>query len=357
MLGMLGLFGALMAGIIADSIIGGIMGKPDPDAADDPALDTESPDDRNEPANMLDWVEGDPAAAQGTRIDPDDPDYAAVSDDLTQSDDPGQVSRGGRADDILTGGGSADDIAGGAGDDQMAGLDGADFMRGGAGADIAHGGAGADTLRGGEGDDLLQGDGGNDWLVGGAGNDTLLGQNGADHLYGSAGADTAMGGAGNDRIDGGADDDWLAGGAGADTLIGGTGGDTLDGGAGRDVLNGRDGSGAFPEMDFLNGGDGDDLLLVGAGDYVSGGAGADWFELSDLTAGDAIANIADYDAREDALVVVFDPAMHPDPVVSLETPENSGDVIVLLDGVPLALVQGGAGMTLDDVLITPALAA
>ena len=70
-----------------------------------------------------------------------------------------------------------------------------------------------------------------------------------------------------------------------------------------------------------------------------------------------VANIADYDANEDTLLVVFDPVLHPDPVLSFETPENSADVIVLLDGVALAMVQGGAGMTAQDVLMTPAQAA
>ena len=49
--------------------------------------------------------------------------------------------------------------------------------------------------------------------------------------------------------------------------------------------------------------------------------------------------------------------MHPDPQLSLETAEDSSNVVVLLDGVPLALVQGAAGMTLADVLLTPAQAA
>ena len=110
-------------------------------------------------------------------------------------------------------------------------------------------------------------------------------------------------------------------------------------------------------MDYLNGGSGDDTLTLGAGDYATGGDGADWFELSDLAPGDAIANIADYNADEDTLMVVFDPALHPDPQLSLETSENAKDVLVILDGVPLAMVQGGAGMIVENVLLTPAQAA
>lgn len=356
-LGMIGLFGALLAGVVADSVIGGMMAKPESGAADDPDTDSDATQDGDTGADMLDFIGDDDDPGNAGNLSPDDPDYTVVSDDGLKAVDPDQVIDGGQQGDIIVGRGGDDDLAGGNGGDQILGRDGADWMQGGAGDDIELGGAGADTIQGGSGNDLLQGEAGNDWLVGGAGGDTLLGADGADHLYGSAGQDTAMGGGGDDRLDGGEDADWLAGGAGADTLVGGTGGDTLDGGLGDDVLDGRDGPDVFPEMDFLNGGDGDDRLLIGSGDYASGGDGADWFELSDMTEGGTIAHITDYDVAEDAIVVVFDADMHPDPVLSLETPENSADVIVLLDGVPLAMVQGGAGMTLDDVLMTPAQAA
>ena len=358
MLGMLGLFGALLAGVVADSVIGGMMGKSGDDTGEDPVADEDPIGNSHDGTDMLNWADGaHAAAAGGGNLSPDHPDYAPRSNDNVLSEEPDMVIDGGTQDDIMSGRNGNDDMAGGDGADQMVGQDGTDYMQGGAGADIELGGADADTLLGGSGNDLLQGGAGNDQLIGGEGDDTIAGHDGADQLYGSAGNDTLLGGTGFDRLDGGTGADWLAGGTGADTLTGGAGGDTLDGGNGHDVLDGRDGAGAFPEMDFLNGGGGDDLLHVGAGDHASGGGGADWFELSDMTAGDAIANIADYDAAEDTLVVVFDPAMHPDPVISLQTPENSADVIVLLDGVPLATVQGGAGMSLNEVLMTPAQAA
>lgn len=360
MLGLFGLFGALLAGVAADMMIGNLMGKSGDDGHDAPPDTASAPGDDAPDADILDWLGGDANDAQPdplASLGPDDPDYVPVSDDLDQDDDPNLVVGGGDAPDIISGNGGDDTLMGGSGDDQLTGRQGDDFLQGGAGDDIGHGGAGADTLHGGAGDDLLAGEDGNDRLVGAAGADTLLGHEGADSLYGGTGADTLIGGGGDDSLVGGDGDDWLAGGLGADNLVGDAGSDTLDGGAGNDMLDGRESVNAFPEMDFLNGGDSDDTLLLGAGDYATGGDGADWFELSDLSPGDQIANIADYDAHEDSLVVVFDPMMHPDPQLSLETPADSHDVVVLLDGVPLALVQGGAGMTLDDVLLTPAQAA
>ena len=357
MLGIFGLIGALLAGLVADSMIGGLMGKADDHAEDTPPDSADNPDVADDNANLLNWLDADAAPEAAATNGPDDPDYVPGSSDETQPADPDLTLTGGRSDDILTGLGGDDTVVGGDGIDQLTGRGGDDVLQGGDGADVAHGGDGADTLQGGNGDDLLSGEDGDDKLVGGAGADTLLGHEGDDSLYGGAGADTLLGGGGADSLVGGDADDWLAGGLGDDGLIGDAGSDTLDGGAGNDVIDGRESVNAFPEMDFLNGGDGDDTLHLGAGDYATGGTGADTFAVTDMVEGDPIAHISDYNAQEDSLVVVFDPMMHPDPQLSLETPENTQDVVVLLDGVPLAMVQGGAGLTLDDVLLTPAQAA
>lgn len=357
MLGMLGLFGALLAGLVADSMIGNLMGKPDTDEDDVPPGGDADPGEDGAEGNLLDWLAPEQGAAVAAHPSSDDPDYVPTSNVTPISEDTDLLLEGQGAIDVLTGAGGDDTLLGGGGDDQLSGENGNDFVQGGAGADVGYGGAGDDTLQGGAGDDLLAGNTGDDRLVGGAGSDTLLGHEGVDGLYGGAGADTLIGGGGGDRLVGGDADDWLLGGLGGDHLTGDAGSDTLDGGAGSDALNGREAVGAFPEIDFLNGGDGDDTLTIGAGDYATGGAGADWFELSDVAVGDAIANIADYNADEDTLVVVFDPALHPDPHLSLLTPDNSDDVVVLLDGVPLVMVHGAAGMTVADLLLTPAQAA
>jgi hypothetical protein len=80
---------------------------------------------------------------------------------------------------------------------------------------------------------------------------------------------------------------------------------------------------------------------MGAGDTATGGAGADLFEVH-AGAFDGVATITDYDAAQDELVVVYD-AAGPVPVVTLEPGGLPDEVLVLLDGQPLAAVLGGAG--------------
>lgn len=82
----------------------------------------------------------------------------------------------------------------------------------------AHGGIGNDTIIGGGGNDYLYGEDGNDVLIGGYGNDYLSGGNGDDELSGGYGSDQLDGGNGNDSLYGGVDGspDFLTGGPGAD---------------------------------------------------------------------------------------------------------------------------------------------
>lgn len=81
---------------------------------------------------------------------------------------------------------------------------------------------------------------------------------------------------GSDLIDGGAGDDNLFGEIGDDTITGGTGNDTLTGGDGNDSLTG--GTGA----DQFFGGLGDDEMYLAEGDSADGGDGDDLFVLGDL---------------------------------------------------------------------------
>ncbi len=148
--------------------------------------------------------------------------------------------------------------------------------------------SGNDLINGGAGNDRLAGGGGNDFIRGGAGDDILDGEGALRGLFG--GTDQTLTFTGNDR---------LLGDAGNDTLYGGSGDDTLEGGADNDVLNGdayafiaTDGSIAGgpnvaitptdvdpnlgTNVDTLNGGTGDDILVTRFGaDVLDGGAGID----------------------------------------------------------------------------------
>ena len=88
---------------------------------------------------------------------------------------------------------------------------------------------------------------------------------------------------------------------------------------------------------------GDDLLIVGNGDLASGNSGADTFRLGDwLEEGDG-ARIMDFDPTTDGIEIQYDPTAHPNPVVDLR-----------LDGMPLVLVQNGAGLTLEAIRLSAA---
>lgn len=88
-------------------------------------------------------------------------------------------------------------------------------------------------------------------------------------IQGTAGADTLQGGEGRDEIHGAAGDDSLSGGDGADILRGGLGADTLDGG-----------EAGFGEVDVLDGGEGDDQLVLSGQVVATGGEGADTFVIA-----------------------------------------------------------------------------
>lgn len=60
--------------------------------------------------------------------------------------------------------------------------------------------------------------------------------------------------------------------------------------------------------DFLNGGRGDDRILIGRADRASGGPGADGFVLGGwLSGAGGMATIDDYDPASDTLYLMCDP--------------------------------------------------
>ena len=179
------------------------------------------------------------------------------------------VLDGGIGSDSLAGGGGADSLLGGAGNDELSGGAGNDTMRGGAGVDCADFEKAGISLSINLQTGVAKGDGSDllfeiEDICSGKGNDTLTGNGGANDIEG---------GAGNDRVDGGGGNDIIECGLGADNAIGGIGSDDIEGGAGRDSLSGGDG------VDTLTGCD--DVANGGRGevDWLTGGAGADIYEL------------------------------------------------------------------------------
>ncbi len=183
--------------------------------------------------------------------------------------------------DVIYGTNDANLFRGAGGADQFVGWGGADSIEGGGGDDVMLGWTGNDSLLGEDGADYAWAGDGNDTALGGAGVDVLVGdlpgsaETGNDSLVGGLGEDVLLGGAGNDTLVGGADTTAASDAGARDWLIGGAGNDLAFGGAGDDViweqLDGAEGG-----NDTAQGGDGADLILLGAGvDSIDGGAGND----------------------------------------------------------------------------------
>ncbi|MEO9781512.1 MAG: M10 family metallopeptidase C-terminal domain-containing protein [Sedimentitalea sp.] len=201
------------------------------------------------------------------------------------------------------------------------GTDGVDVIQAGAGNDTVNAAAGDDVVVGGDGDDRLEFSDGDNIALGGAGEDRIIGNGYAanlfyggaddDTLYGAELGDTLHGGSGDDVLFGREGDDMLYGGAGDDDFYGGDGIDFFDGGDGFDRLELQNeyptsyspglivdmakgyfgwkdnsyGIERFENIEYVVGGNGDDLMLgndqdnrldgVSGDDISYGGAGND----------------------------------------------------------------------------------
>lgn len=88
------------------------------------------------------------------------------------------------------------------------------------------------------------------------------------------------------------------------------------------------------------------------GDFASPGP---VLSLAEVTEGDDLAQIDDFDAATDQLVVVYDPELHPDPALTLEPTADGSGMTVMLDGVPLAEVPGATDLRPEQVQLKPSM--
>jgi Ca2+-binding RTX toxin-like protein len=242
-----------------------------------------------------------------------------------QVSSPMMIANGGDGSDLIIGGLANDRLygdrlfgvyGGNVTADTLIGWYGNDILEGEEGDDLLFGDArlgdlgsqkigvlGQDQIYGGNGSDLIYGDsdggeGASDFIDAGNGNntvyadgpegrsaahDTILAGDGVDMIYAdgdgslspksaAGGNDFVSSGGGNDFIDTGGGNDTAEGGTGDDILLGGDGGegraDYLNGGNGRDILVGDfghlDNLDLKAGADTLNGGVGEDIILAGA---------------------------------------------------------------------------------------------
>ena len=105
-----------------------------------------------------------------------------------------------------------------------------------------------------------------------------------------------------------------------------------------------------PDADYLNGGDGEDTIIAGSGDIVTGGRGADLFQLGHWITDPS--EIMDFDLAEDSLLVVFDDTSGAEPLIELRADDGGSDRINLyLDGAHVASLSGASGLMLSDIVI------
>lgn len=218
------------------------------------------------------------------------------------------------------------------------------------GSDILEGDSGADRIFGNGGDDFITGAGGDDELFGGAGSDVLLAQDGDDFARGGSGDDLLTGGAGVDVLRGDAGDDLILS---ADLLDEQAFLSSVETAA---EIDGVQINFTFDsdedEADTVFGGSGDDLILFGSNDVVSGGNGEDTLTAGDwMTPGES-AVITDFERGTDVLVYSYG-ADVATPVVSFGETDD-GDAEVRIDGNVSMILQGVDFGTLTgaDVALT-----
>lgn len=169
----------------------------------------------------------------------------------------------------------------------------------------------------------------------------IVGTDMVDMLIGLSGRNDIQGGDGDDLIFGGSSDDMIKGGKGADVIYAGDGDDEIhvglsDAGFGEDVIYGEDGHDviavnrgrALPGGDVTNidGGNGDDIILIEGGESViKGGGGDDIFYLGvgqhDVWGGEGAD---EYHFSRSGLVGVGEPASSGPGPVGIGEPASSG---------------------------------
>ena len=103
-----------------------------------------------------------------------------------------------------------------------------------------------------------------------------------------------------------------------------------------------------PQAVWLHGGEGDDTLMPGAGDFAEGQAGADDFVVK-RGEGD-LPVIADFDAQEDQMILHLPESLAQDAVIGL-TQDQDGTMLVTVNSDPIARMLQDGGLAAADIVI------
>jgi Ca2+-binding RTX toxin-like protein len=152
----------------------------------------------------------------------------------------------------------------------------------------------------------------------------------------------------NDTINGGSGDDIIDGGPGDDVIHGGQGGDILDGDDGDDTLFGSTEGQSDNSVDFLFGGNGNDVLVLGSGDLVTGGQGEDHFSIEFSGAG--YATINDFNPADDRISIAIYGESGSNPQISTQV-GSYGETLIMVDQVVVTSLSNGASIDPDDISV------
>ena len=188
-------------------------------------------------------------------------------------------------------------------------------------------------------------------VVGFGGDDDIRFEDGQD----TEGRDiTVNGGSGDDTIVLGAGDDLIMGGLGADVITGGTGSDEITGGFGNDVITTTSTTDQLDAADTVFGDEGNDEFFADNGDAITGGIGNDDFNLNMTNADAAAVTIQDFNPASETIAVDVALDQTTTPAVTFEIAQGGIGTNVLVEDRVAVLLIGvePADLTAENVVVT-----
>lgn len=210
-----------------------------------------------------------------------------------------------------------------------------------------------DTLSGTDSDDTIEGRDGDDAISAGDGDDTVFGGNGDDSVAGDDnlqlgdGDDTTLATATSDL-----GNDQIRGGAGADIITDNSGSNIIYGELGADTITTLDDIGTA-ESDNVEGGFGNDTLIIDDGDIVSGGDNSDTFNVVFDELDDDAVTITDFNVDEDALVITQSvaSALVTDTLTTSNSEDQESTNVYFGDQL-IAVLTGTPNVAAEDITFT-----
>lgn len=229
----------------------------------------------------------------------------------------------------------------------------------GAGDDYVAGSNGADTIVTGSGDDFVIGARGDDFINLGEGADVYGVEQRAietqDDTVGFPDGDFEILGS-EAQLEGG--DDTILAGPGNDAISDGFGSNEIFGQQGADFIVAVDQEANRTTPDMVDGGFGNDTIFFDEGDTVTGNQGRDDFTLDvfrGVGTGYQASTITDFDPARDQIEVQGTADLLQPGGVSQVTVADLADgsgAVISINGIAVAQVVGGAGLTIGDVRLT-----